>query len=147
MKTIVRFFALLTILSLVLAGCAAPVAAPAAPAAPAEAAAPAEEAPAEAAADAAGAFVPAPTGKNGLPVVGLVMKSLANEFFKTMEEGAVAFQKERADFTLIPVGMNSETDIDTQISAVENFIVQDVDLICLRPRPTLRPRCTGEKGH
>ena len=29
--------------------------------------------------------------------------------------------------------MNSETDIDTQINAVDNFITQDVDLICLAP--------------
>ena len=75
----------------------------------------------------------APAGKNGKPVVGLVMKSLANEFFKTMEEGAVKYANERGDFELVPVGMNSETDIDTQINAVENFITQDVDLICLAP--------------
>ncbi|MBK8048940.1 MAG: sugar ABC transporter substrate-binding protein [Anaerolineales bacterium] len=77
--------------------------------------------------------VPAPAGKNGKPVVGLVMKSLANEFFKTMEEGAVKYADARGDFTLVPVGMNSETDIDTQINAVENFITQNVDLICLAP--------------
>ena len=77
--------------------------------------------------------VPAPAGKNGKPVVGLVMKSLANEFFKTMEEGAVKYADARGDFQLVPVGMNSETDIDTQINAVENFITQDVDLICLAP--------------
>ncbi len=81
----------------------------------------------------AAAPIPAPVGKNGKPVVGLVMKSLANEFFKTMEEGAVKYAEGRGDFTLVPVGMNSETDIDTQINAVENFITQDVDLICLAP--------------
>jgi ribose transport system substrate-binding protein len=80
------------------------------------------------------AAVPAPATESGeSPVVGLVMKSLANEFFKTMEEGAVKYATERGDFELIPVGMNSETDIDTQISAVENFITQGVDLICLAP--------------
>lgn len=67
------------------------------------------------------------------PVVGLVMKSLANEFFKTMEEGARKFAAEDGTFELIPVGMNSETDIDTQISAMENFITQQVDIICLAP--------------
>ncbi len=67
------------------------------------------------------------------PVVGLVMKSLANEFFKTMEEGARKFAKEDGTFKLIPVGMNSETDIDTQVSAMENFVTQKVDLICLAP--------------
>ena len=67
------------------------------------------------------------------PVVGLVMKSLANEFFKSMEEGARKFAAEDGTFTLVPVGMNSETDIDTQISAMENFITQKVDLICVAP--------------
>lgn len=67
------------------------------------------------------------------PVVGLVMKSLANEFFKSMEEGALKFAAQEGTFTLVPVGMNSETDIDTQISAVENFITQKVDLICVAP--------------
>ena len=67
------------------------------------------------------------------PVVGLVMKSLANEFFKSMEEGAKKFAEADGTFTLVPVGMNSETDIDTQISAVENFITQKVDLICVAP--------------
>ena len=67
------------------------------------------------------------------PVVGLVMKSLANEFFKTMEEGARKFAAEDGTFELIPVGMNSETDIDTQISAMENFITQKVDMIVLAP--------------
>ena len=67
------------------------------------------------------------------PVVGLVMKSLANEFFKTMEEGARKFAAEDGTFELIPVGMNSETDIDTQINAMENFITQKVDMIVLAP--------------
>ena len=67
------------------------------------------------------------------PVVGLVMKSLANEFFKTMEEGARKFAAEDGTFELIPVGMNSETDIDTQVAAMENFVVKKVDLIVVAP--------------
>ncbi|HEX7835969.1 MAG TPA: sugar ABC transporter substrate-binding protein [Kofleriaceae bacterium] len=67
------------------------------------------------------------------PVVGLVMKSLANEFFKSMEEGARKYAAADGTFTLVPVGMNSETDIDTQISAVENFITQKTDIICVAP--------------
>jgi ribose transport system substrate-binding protein len=69
----------------------------------------------------------------GKPVVGLVMKSLANEFFKTMEEGARNFAAADGTFELIPVGMNSETDIDTQISAMENFVAKKVDMIVLAP--------------
>lgn len=67
------------------------------------------------------------------PIVGLVMKSLANEFFKTMEEGARKFAADDGTFELIPVGMNSETDIDTQINAMENFITQKVNMIVLAP--------------
>src|SRR5262245_28260591 len=52
------------------------------------------------------------------PRVGLVMKSLANEFFKNMTEGAVAYEKKRGDFALKAVGMQSETDFDAQTAAV-----------------------------
>ncbi|MFN8466076.1 MAG: sugar ABC transporter substrate-binding protein [Caldilineaceae bacterium] len=134
MKKFYALFALLLVASMVLGACTA--VAPTtttAPAAQQEATATAAAEAAPAAAAGAGAAVPAPAGKNGKPVVGLVMKSLANEFFKTMEEGAVKFAKDRGDFELVPVGMNSETDIDTQINAVDNFVTQGVDLICLAP--------------
>jgi len=62
-------------------------------------------------------------------VVGLVMKSLANEFFKIMQEATVKWAATQPNIDLKPVGMNSETDIDTQFAAVENFVTQDVDLI------------------
>ncbi len=75
----------------------------------------------------------APTAPAEKPVVGLVMKSLANEFFKVMEEGARKFAKEDGSFELIAVGMNSETDIDTQVAAMENFISQKVDMIVVTP--------------
>ena len=67
------------------------------------------------------------------PVVGLVMKSLANEFFKDMQEGAIKHVAQRGDLTLLPVGMHSETDIDTQVNAVENFITKKVDAIVIAP--------------
>lgn len=71
------------------------------------------------------------------PVVGLVMKSLANEFFKVMEEGARTFATKDNTFDLIPVGMNSETDIDTQIAAMDNFITRGVDVVCLAPADSI----------
>ncbi|GBR41092.1 sugar ABC transporter substrate-binding periplasmic protein [Neoasaia chiangmaiensis NBRC 101099] len=67
------------------------------------------------------------------PTVGLVMKSLANEFFKDMQEGAVKHAQERGDLTLIPVGIQSETDIDGQIAAVENLITRRVDALVVAP--------------
>ncbi|PLW77948.1 sugar ABC transporter substrate-binding protein [Cohaesibacter celericrescens] len=67
------------------------------------------------------------------PVVGLVMKSLANEFFQNMMEGAKAHEKARGDYVLKAVGMKNETDFESQINAVENFITQGVDAIVLAP--------------
>ncbi|MEE9428577.1 MAG: sugar ABC transporter substrate-binding protein, partial [Paracoccaceae bacterium] len=76
------------------------------------------------------------------PVVGLVMKSLANEFFQNMMVGAKAHEIERGDYTLIAVGMQNETDFESQINAVENFITQGVDAIVIAPadsRAMVRP--------
>ncbi|SNY90700.1 monosaccharide ABC transporter substrate-binding protein, CUT2 family [Cohaesibacter sp. ES.047] len=67
------------------------------------------------------------------PVVGLVMKSLANEFFQNMMEGAKAHEKKRGDYVLKAVGMKNETDFESQINAVENFITQGVDAIVIAP--------------
>ncbi len=69
----------------------------------------------------------------GKPAVGLVMKSLANEFFKDMQEGAVKHVQERGDLTLIPVGIQSETDIDGQIALVENLVTRKVAAIVIAP--------------
>ncbi len=83
------------------------------------------------------AFVMANGGQDkaddGKPVVGLIMKSLANEFFMAMEEGAKAYAEEDGSFNLVTVGMNSETDFDTQVNAVDSLITQGVDLIVLAP--------------
>ena len=50
------------------------------------------------------------------PKVALVMKSLANEFFLTMETGAKDYQKHNpAKFDLITNGIKDETDTATQI--------------------------------
>ena len=70
---------------------------------------------------AASLTVPAVSFAADKPVVGLVMKSLANEFFKNMLEGAKAHEAKRGDYTLKAVGMQSETDIETQINAVESM--------------------------
>ena len=71
--------------------------------------------------------------KSDKPVVGLVMKSLANEFFMSMEAGAKAYAKQDGTFELITMGMNSETDFDTQVNAIDSLIARGVDLIVLAP--------------
>ncbi len=68
------------------------------------------------------------------PKVALVMKSLANEFFQTMEDGAKAYQKANAGkFTLIANGIKDETDTTAQIQLVEQIILQHVDAIVIAP--------------
>src|SRR6478609_9181229 len=68
------------------------------------------------------------------PRVALVMKSLANEFFQTMQEGAKAYQKEHAsEFTLIANGIKDETDTAAQIKIVQQMVVEHVDAIVIAP--------------
>ncbi|HEX3380427.1 MAG TPA: sugar ABC transporter substrate-binding protein [Paraburkholderia sp.] len=68
------------------------------------------------------------------PKVALVMKSLANEFFLTMETGAKDYQKHNPDkFDLITNGIKDETDTANQIRIVEQMIVSKVDAIVLAP--------------
>lgn len=68
------------------------------------------------------------------PTVALVMKSLANEFFKTMQEGAKAHHAEHRDqYELKVVGIKNETDVTQQIEYVELMIAQGVDAIVIAP--------------
>jgi len=68
------------------------------------------------------------------PKVALVMKSLANEFFLTMETGAKEYQQHNsAAFDLITNGIKDETDTANQIRIVEQMIVSKVDVIVLAP--------------
>lgn len=68
------------------------------------------------------------------PKVALVMKSLANEFFLTMEDGAKAYQKQHtADFDLLSNGIKDETDTAAQIRIVDQMIVSKVDAIVIAP--------------
>jgi len=73
-------------------------------------------------------------GKAGKPTVVLMMKSLANEFFKTMEEGAKAHHEQHKDaYNLKIVGMKNETDVAEQIANVELIVAQKVDAIVIAP--------------
>ncbi|RDU97195.1 sugar ABC transporter substrate-binding protein [Trinickia dinghuensis] len=68
------------------------------------------------------------------PKVALVMKSLANEFFRTMEDGAKDYQKQHAaQFDLVSNGIKDETDTAAQIRIVEQMIVSKVDAIVIAP--------------
>lgn len=68
------------------------------------------------------------------PRIALIMKSLANEFFLTMENGARAHQKAHAsDYDLLANGIKDELDVSKQIDLVEQMIAQKVDAIVIAP--------------
>ena len=68
------------------------------------------------------------------PVVALVMKSLANEFFKTMEDGARRHQAaHQASYELVATGIKDEQDVARQIALVEQMMARRVQAIVLAP--------------
>lgn len=72
--------------------------------------------------------------KSSKPRIALIMKSLANEFFQTMENGAKAHQKAHSDeYELIANGIKDELDVSRQIDLVEQMISQRVDAIVIAP--------------
>jgi ribose transport system substrate-binding protein len=68
------------------------------------------------------------------PKVGLVMKSLANEFFKQMQAGAEDYAAKNTDkFSFAAVGMKDERDFAAQVDAIENFVTQHFNIIVVAP--------------
>jgi ribose transport system substrate-binding protein len=77
---------------------------------------------------------PQPEAKAPGPRVALVMKSLANEFFLTMEKGAREHQaKNAARYELLASGIKDELDVNAQAGLVEDMIAQKADAIVLAP--------------
>jgi len=73
----------------------------------------------------------APAGK---PKIALVMKSLANEFFSTMAEGAKKHQAANpASYDLLVNGIKNETDLAEQVNLVEQMIAQRVNALVIAP--------------
>ncbi len=62
------------------------------------------------------------------------MKSLANEFFKTMGEGAEMHHAENPDqYDLIVNGIKNESDVSAQVDMVEQMMSRGVDAIVIAP--------------
>ena len=75
-----------------------------------------------------------PMGPPAPPRVALVMKSLANEFFVTMAEGAKAHQAASGGaYTLVVNGIRNESDLSQQVALVEQMMAQGVDAIVIAP--------------
>jgi ribose transport system substrate-binding protein len=74
-----------------------------------------------------------PSG-GGRPRIALIMKSLANEFFKTMAEGAKSHQAAHSsEYELILNGIKDERDLSRQVALVDEMIAQRVDAIVIAP--------------
>ncbi len=68
------------------------------------------------------------------PRVALIMKSLANEFFSTMSDGAKAHQSaHQAQYELLVNGIKDERDLSRQVALVEEMIASGVDAIVIAP--------------
>jgi ribose transport system substrate-binding protein len=77
---------------------------------------------------------PAPASSGRHPKVALVMKSLANNFFATMAEGARRHQAEHAaDYELSIAGIKNETDLNEQVNLVEQAVAQGAVAIVIAP--------------
>lgn len=71
---------------------------------------------------------------SGKPRIALVMKSLANEFFQTMQDGATRHQAEHApEYDLIANGIKDEQDVARQIDLVEQMVAQGVGAVVIAP--------------
>lgn len=77
---------------------------------------------------------PAASSAPEKPRIALVMKSLANEFFSTMAEGAEKnHQANAASYDLLANGIKNETDLAQQVSLVEQMIARGVNAIVIAP--------------
>jgi ribose transport system substrate-binding protein len=66
--------------------------------------------------------------------IALIMKSLANEFFVTMAEGAKAHQaSNKGQYDLIVNGIKNEVDLAQQVALIDQMISGNVDAIVIAP--------------
>jgi ribose transport system substrate-binding protein len=68
------------------------------------------------------------------PMVALIMKSLANEFFVTMADGARQHQSQsEGAYDLIVNGIKNEVDLAQQVALIDQMIASGVDAIVIAP--------------
>lgn len=68
------------------------------------------------------------------PIVALVVKSLANEFFVNMADSARAHQAANADdYELIVNGLKDENDLSQQVTLLEQMTARGADIIVVAP--------------
>ncbi len=82
----------------------------------------------------AGCQKPGGQSTSAKPKLALVMKSLANEFFSTMADGAKKHQAANAGaYDLIVNGIKNETDLAEQVNLVDQMIARQVGAIVIAP--------------
>lgn len=75
-----------------------------------------------------------PESSPDAPRIALVMKSLANEFFTSMADGARAHQAANPGrYALIVNGIRNESDLAQQVALVEQMMATGVDAIVIAP--------------
>ena len=72
--------------------------------------------------------------RDGRPKIALIMKSLANEFFATMADGARSHAEANGDqYELIVNGIREETDLSGQVALVDEMVAAGVNAIVIAP--------------
>ncbi|GAB3251808.1 sugar ABC transporter substrate-binding protein [Chitinimonas naiadis] len=73
-------------------------------------------------------------GAGKRPVIAVLLKSLRNEFFRVMAEGAKAHQaRHAADYELILQGVQEETDVKGQQAMIEQLLARRIDALIIVP--------------
>lgn len=68
------------------------------------------------------------------PRIALIMKSLANDFFSTMADGAKTHHSEHPEqYELIINGIKDESDLSRQVALVDEMVAAGVDAIVIAP--------------
>lgn len=74
------------------------------------------------------------SGGDTRPIIALIMKSLANEFFVTMADGAREHHASHDDqYRLIVNGIKNEIDLAQQVALIDQMIAAQVDAIVIAP--------------
>lgn len=64
--------------------------------------------------------------------VGIVVKSMASQYWMLLKSGAEA-KAEELGVKLDCVGPNSESDVQAQVDMIDNLIAQQIDALCVAP--------------
>lgn len=69
----------------------------------------------------------------GRPKIALIMKSLANEFFSTMAQGAKAHNESNPNYELLVNGIKDERDLARQAELVDEMVASGCTAIVIAP--------------